>query len=199
MHKCWSCRAELLHDARYCHRCGLSQDDRHSLPLYVVDAGTGLFNAIFLQALIDHELTRAWRHKRPLSVIALELDHQGTPQGEGDRALGRLSREASGVIKAVIRDTDTMGFLEGSSRPRFALLLPETDWEGAVRAANKVRHAVATHDFEHGGTYRSHTLSCGVAAYDPVMLDKPNLLQLAVLALETGQAAGPNRIHAPRV
>src|SRR5918911_597634 len=192
MHRCWSCRTELPADARYCYRCGLSQDDRQTLPLYVVDASTGLFNSVFVQALVDHELTRAWRHKRPLAVVAIELDNVELVRDENDRRLERLTREVASLIKSVIRDTDTMGFLEGSGRPRFAVLLPETDWEGAVHAAGKIRDLVSDQTFDYLGNWQQLTLSCGVAAFDPESREKRNLLQLAVQALETGQETGPN-------
>ena len=43
-----------------------------------------------------------------------------------------------------IRDTDTVAFLDADGPPRFAIVLPETDEQGAALAADKIRRSIAS-------------------------------------------------------
>jgi diguanylate cyclase (GGDEF)-like protein len=204
---CWYCNSELPEAAEYCPRCGHSQSDRSSSPLFgVVDPVTGIWNSKFVNALLGQEANRAVRYHRPLSVLVVELDHAEHVDKElGHIQLEGLLREISERLGRAIRDTDTVGFLDSDGPPHFAIVLPETNEQGAMLAADKIRRAIASHDFATSGNWRRITVSCGAATISVVPDSEEaglimnrreytgNLLREAFRALESGRSAGTNR------
>src|SRR6202171_2089746 len=207
MVSCWYCNSEVPEASQYCPSCGHSQSDRSSSPLYGgVDPVTGIWNSQFINALIGPEATRAIRYHRPLSVLVVELDHAEHVHKElGRIQLEGLLREIAERLGHAIRDTDTVAFLDAEGPPHYAIVLPETDEQGATLAADKIRRAIASHDFATTGSWRRITLSCGGATIS--VLARPheeaglmnrreytgNLLREAYQALESGRSAGTNR------
>ncbi|HYM66742.1 MAG TPA: diguanylate cyclase, partial [Patescibacteria group bacterium] len=116
-----------------------------------------------------------------------------------------LMRELADHLGRAVRDTDTVGYLEDDGAPRFAVVLPETDEQGATLAADKLRRAIASHDFSTSGPWPRITVSCGAAtvdvkaanAEDAGLMDRGeytgNLLREAYDALEAGRPSGTNR------
>jgi len=204
---CWYCNSELPEGGEYCPRCGHSQSDHTSSPLFgVVDPVTGIWNSKFIDALVGQEANRAVRYHRPLSVLVIELDHAEHVDKElGHIQLEGLLRELSERLGKAIRDTDTVGFLDTDGPPHFAIVLPETDENGATLAADKIRRAIASYDFSTSGNWRRITVSCGAATIPvvPSYSDEAglmnrreymgNLLREAYHALESGRSAGTNR------
>jgi two-component system, cell cycle response regulator len=181
--------------------------DHSSSPLFgVVDTTTGIWNAKFVNALVGQEANRAVRYHRPLSVLVVELDHAEHIDKEIDQVqLEGLLREIAERLGQSIRDTDTVGFLDTDGPPHFAIVLPETDEQGATLAADKIRRSIASHDFSTAGSWRRITVSCGAATISVVpraneeagLMNRReytgNLLREAYHALETGRASGTNR------
>lgn len=198
MKVCWSCEQQLPEDANYCHRCGASQVDRNTTPIFVVDATTELFNAVFVKAIIGQETNRALRYNRPLSVLVVEVDH--AEHIHHDLRMGQLNallREIGQALVAAVRDTDTVGFLDAEGPPHYAVVLPETDASGGVLAADKVRRSVASHDFEAGGGWQRLTVSVAVASVSHERMQQQDLLREAYSTLQAGIASGqgPNRTY----
>src|SRR6266851_5534701 len=167
---CWYCNSELPDGAQYCPSCGHSQSDRTSSPLFgVVDPVTGIWNSQFINALIGQEANRAVRYHRALSVLVVELDHAEHVHKElGHIQLEGLLREISERLGQAIRDTDTVAFLDVEGPPHFAIVLPETDEQGATLAADKIRRSIASHDFATSGNWKRITVSCGAATIDAI-------------------------------
>src|ERR1700694_1874603 len=165
MATCWYCNSELSETAQYCPACGHSQADRSSSPLFgVVDPVTGIWNSKFINALIGQEANRAIRYHRPLSVLVVELDHAEHVHKElGRIQLEGLRREIAQRLGHAIRDTDTVAFLDAEGPPHYAIVLPETDEQGATLAADKIRRGIASHAFSTGGNWQRITVSCGAA------------------------------------
>jgi diguanylate cyclase (GGDEF)-like protein len=207
MVSCWYCNSEVPESSQYCPSCGHSQSDRSSSPLFgVVDPVTGIWNSKFINALVGQEANRAVRYHRPLSVLVVELDHAEHVHKElGHIQLEGLLREITERLGLAVRDTDTVAFLDVEGPPHFAIVLPETDEHGATLAADKIRRAIASHDFSTGGNWQRITMSCGAAtiglmapSHDEAGLMNRreytgNLLREAYHALEAGRSAGTNR------
>ena len=207
MSTCWYCNSELPDGSQYCHSCGHSQTDRSSSPLFgVVDPVTGIWNSKFINALVGQEANRAIRYRRPLSVLVVELDHAEHVHKElGQIQLEGLLREISERLGLAVRDTDTVAFLDAEGPPHFAIVLPETNEEGATLAADKIRRGIASHDFSTGGNWQRITVSCGAATIgvmpppeaDAGLMNRReytgNLVREAYHALEAGRSAGTNR------
>ncbi|HEY1455843.1 MAG TPA: diguanylate cyclase [Candidatus Dormibacteraeota bacterium] len=207
MATCWYCNSEVPETSQYCPSCGHSQTDRTSSPLFgVVDPTTGIWNSKFINALVGQEANRAVRYHRPLSVLVIELDHAEHIHKELEQIqIEGLLREVSERLGHAIRDTDTVGFLDVEGPPHYAIVLPETDANGAALAADKIRRSIATHDFSTSGNWRRITVSCGAATIEALnrsdeeagLLNRReytgNLLREAYQALEQGRSAGTNR------
>jgi diguanylate cyclase (GGDEF)-like protein len=181
--------------------------DHSSSPLFgVVDTTTGVWNSKFMNALVGQEANRAVRYHRPLSVLVVELDHAEHIDNELEQVqIEGLLREIADRLGQAVRDTDTVGFLDADGPPHFAIVLPETDEQGATLAADKLRRAIASYDFSTSGSWRRITVSCGAATIGVVprateeagLMSRReytgNLLREAYHALESGRSAGTNR------
>jgi two-component system, cell cycle response regulator len=172
----------------------------------VVDPMTGIWNSKFVNALVGQEANRAVRYHRPLSVLLVELDHAEHMHKELEAVqIEGLLREMSERLGRAIRDTDTVAFLDADGPPHFAIVLPETDEQGATLAADKIRRSIASHDFSTSGAWRRITVSCGAATIDAIpgfnqeagLMNRReytgNLLREAYEALDRGRASGTNR------
>jgi len=172
----------------------------------VVDPTTGIWNSKFVNALVGQEANRAVRYHRPLSVLLIELDHAEHIHKELEQIqVEGLLREMAERLGQAIRDTDTVGFLDADGPPHFAIVLPETDEQGAALAADKIRRSIASHDFGTTGAWKRITVSGGAATIDAgyrpadeagLMNRREytgNLLREAYQALDSGRSAGTNR------
>src|SRR6202165_5745071 len=208
MTTCWYCNSELPETSQYCPSCGHSQLDRTSSPLFgVVDPVTGIWNSKFINALVGQEANRAVRYHRPLSVLTVELDHAEHIHKELEQIqIEGLLREMAERLGQAIRDTDTVAFLDVEGPPHFAIVLPETDEQGATLAGDKIRRSIASHDFATSGNWKRITVSCGAATIGAVLVSGDaeaglmnrreytgNLLREAFHALESGRSSGTNR------
>lgn len=126
------------------------------------DMLTGLANRREFMARLVQESQRQRRGDQPLSLVMLDVDHfkqindtHGHPAG--DRVLASLGA----LVRANVRqEVDLAARLGGEE---FALLLPETDAEGAQRVARKIVEALRALPIEHAGHLLPVTVSAGVA------------------------------------
>lgn len=183
-------------------RCGHSQTDRNTSPIFVVDSTTELFNAVFVKAMIGQEVNRAVRYKRPLSVLVVEVDHaEHLNHDLGASQLNGLLKEIGQALQQAVRDTDTVAFLDAEGPPHYGIVLPETDPNGAILAADKIRRSVASHDFQAGGAWQRLTVSVGCASVSHERMNQQDLLTEGFQALQVGRVAGqgPNRTFTPAI
>ncbi len=95
-----------------------------------VDPVTGIANAAAFEGLLDRELERAKRYKRPLALILLDV---GAAEHPGLLPLrDQTAREVASAIRGRIREGDTIVRL-GSSR--FAVISPEATASSAKTLA----------------------------------------------------------------
>jgi diguanylate cyclase (GGDEF)-like protein len=195
---CWSCEAQLPDGANFCMRCGHSQADRNTSPIFVVDVTTELFNGVFLKAIVGQETNRAMRYRRPLSVLVVEVDHaEDIHRDLGVSQLNPLLKEIGQQLVEAVRDTDTVGFLGADGPPHYGVVLPETDANAGILAADKIRRSVASHDFQAGGGWQRLTVSVAVASVVHERMQQQDLLSEAFATLRAGLASeqGPNRTY----
>jgi diguanylate cyclase (GGDEF)-like protein len=180
-------------EANYCPNCATGREDPNTRALFVVDGTTGLFNGAFTTAMVDHETSRAVRYKRPLTILVGLIDHSDFIANDlGPANSGALLHELADVLAAAVRDIDTVGYLGD----RYCILLPETDQNGAMVAADKIMHAVAAHQFASGkGQWERLTMSFGAASVNSDRMGRQDLVELATMALLNGRADGSNRVH----
>ncbi len=125
------------------------------------DALTGLANHGHFWSCLELELQRARRYDRGLSVVMIDVDHFkafNDAQGHtgGDEALVSIAR----LILDRCRSSDLAARYGGDE---FALILPETTWEGAEAFGEKIRQSIGEERFGRDGTLRLG-VSIGVSA-----------------------------------
>lgn len=156
------------------------------------DLLTNLPNHRALIGALDQELDRARRYERPCSIILLDLDHfkainDGLGHAGGDAAL----QELSSVVRCSLRSIDILGRWGGEE---FVVILPETECEGAVSTAERIRSAVASHPFAVGGGIHV-TCSLGVASYPEDATERDTLLESADRAMYGAKRLGRNQVR----
>ena len=151
-------RARLADAHRDLHDLELAANERASR-----DTLTGVYHHRHLMDALEREIARSERVGQPLSIARIDLDWLGSVNqthghGAGDIALKRFTSAAAGAL----RDVDVFGRFGGKE---FLALMPDTDLQGAVVAAGRIRSAVSREPLPevHGRRHLSCTL--GVAEH----------------------------------
>jgi diguanylate cyclase (GGDEF)-like protein len=101
-------------------------------------------------------------------------------------------RELAQVIQSTIREVDSPARWGGEE---FVVLSPNTTRENGMRAAERVRKAIANHSFTNLPG-KKITVSIGVAGIpDPDLDSRDKLLHAADLAMYTAKKNGRNRVE----
>jgi PleD family two-component response regulator len=140
---CPACGTSLSSGSVFCSNCGVRVDDPDAQPLHIVDRTTGLFNDRFIRPVLEDELARAHRYSRPLGVLLVQVNDNGSnPHPQDERALDETLKAMAAAVAGTLRDVDTPGVL-GHQPPQLLALLPDTDMSGTAHAANRVLNAVS--------------------------------------------------------
>ena len=123
------------------------------------DPLTGLADRRAFTHRLKAELARARRYEHPLSLVLFDLDHfKQVNDRHGHPAGDRVLKELAHRLVAMGRASETIARIGGEE---FAWLLPETDMNGALAAAERARAAIAARPFPEIG---SLTVSAGVSS-----------------------------------
>jgi diguanylate cyclase (GGDEF)-like protein len=155
---------------------------------------TGISNRRFFERTLLDEWNRGRRHEQPLALILLDLDHfkelndrRGHPAG--DDCLRRVGAFLGETIR---RSGEVVARYGGEE---FAILLPNTDAEGAIRVAETLREGIERLTIPYGNGRRV-TASCGVAATVPGADGSPeHLVASADRALYAAKHSGRNCVR----
>ncbi len=157
----------------------------------VTDELTGLANRRSFLARLEAEVVRSRRSGSPLGIVLADLDdfkrvNDTYGHAAGDTAL----RSFADIVHSSSRDVDLAVRLGGEE---FAVLLPDTDLEGAAQLAERIREALesATIDFE--GAHISMTASFGVSSF-PATANAEDLLTDADRRLYDAKRRGKNTV-----
>jgi diguanylate cyclase (GGDEF)-like protein len=156
------------------------------------DGLTGLYNRWHL----EHELARlhsdAVRHRDPLCVLILDLDHfKRINDTHGHAAGDQVLRTFADRMSSELRSGDIGGRWGGEE---FLAVLPRTDLEGAVEIADRIRSAVAAEPVTIDGVRIDVTTSGGCALGPGPSSER--LVDCADTALYRAKLEGRNRITA---
>ncbi len=171
--------------------------------LSMTDYLTGLYNTRYFSARLAEELERAKRHQAHLSLIFCDIDffkkvndrygHQFGDFILKEIAQILISRVDNIKIIARLRKSDVVARYGGEE---FVVILPETSKKNALEVAERMRRAIAVHDFQFNGVSISVTMSFGVAEYPEDSSDCDNLVKQADLAMYQAKNSGRNRVVA---
>lgn len=156
------------------------------------DSLTGIYNRGTFLAEFEREVSRAARGGAAFSLAIFDLDRfkqlndrYGHPAGD------QVLRAFADVLRSGIRKHDVVGRYGGEE---FALLMPQTGKETALRVAERIRRALETRGIHVEVGRIDVTLSAGVATYGADGEDWDQLLSAADTALYEAKNAGRNRV-----
>jgi len=153
--------------------------------------GCGTLDA--LDRRIREEFERARRYALSFSLILLDVDqlrnlNERLGTDGGDRVLAELGR----LLQRELRAPD---FVSRYGGDEFALILPETDLEGARRSVARVRECILAAPFADLPAQDRPRLSAGIVTYPhPSAVQTEDLFSLVEAALLRGKAQTDERI-----
>jgi two-component system, cell cycle response regulator len=173
----------------------MREGDERLTSLAATDDLTGLLARRFLESHLRGLVAAAARHGRPLSVVMLDVDHFKDindlhGHGVGDFVL----RTVVGRMQSRLREEDLLGRWGGDE---MILVLPDVGLEGALVAAEGVRHAIAETEVKVDGERIPVTVSAGAATWSGESAQ--DLVERADMALYDAKDAGRNCVQATGV
>lgn len=161
--------------------------------LSLTDELTGLPNRRAFLRRLEEEVSRVQRYGSPLSLALLDLDNfKDINDKHGHPAGDEVLRTYAKSVLSLFRHHDLVARYGGEE---FAVLLPNTERNGALRALNKVKKRAGEACYQFNGAVRQlPTFSAGLALYQPG--ETPSaLIERADNALYRAKRLGRNRIE----
>ncbi len=160
--------------------------------LMTLDGLTQVYNKRYFSDALEHEFARSRRYRHPFSLVLFDIDHfKKVNDSYGHLAGDEVLRHVVGSIKIKVRANDLVARTGGEE---FAVILPETDVQGALALAEKLRRAVENERIVHEGTAIAVTISLGVACFDEELKSAEALVRRADQKLYEAKHGGRNRV-----
>ena len=160
----------------------------------VLDPLTGCYNRRQFQELAGKEIRRAWRYNKSFCIAMIDIDHFKQVNDTHGHAFGDVVlKTMSSVCRHSLRDTDIFARYGGEE---FVLLLSETDLEGGILVAERLRENVANTNIPlPDGEPFSITISLGIIA-SGTFESLEDLVKGADTALYQAKETGRNKVCA---
>lgn len=164
--------------------------------LAMYDQLTQLANRRNFDQTLEREFALAKRNKVPLSVIICDIDffklyNDTYGHQKGDECLSAVAKVIGDVSN---RPTDKACRYGGEE---FTLILPDTNLQGGLHLAEKIRQAVFDKNIQHESSKVADcvTLSLGLATYMGQALSGFEIVKIADQALYRAKENGRNRVE----
>ncbi|TAL35501.1 MAG: diguanylate cyclase [Spirochaetes bacterium] len=161
-----------------------------------MDGLTRVYNRRFFDGRLEEEWFRLQRSGRPLSLLMLDIDHfKNYNDAYGHQAGDECLREIARIIRQNCKRASDIPARYGGEE--FAVIMPETEAEGARAAADAIRREVQESGIVHAASPVAGmvTISIGAATVFPTKEFEPgSIVALADDALFKSKRAGRNRV-----
>ncbi|MFN2465111.1 MAG: diguanylate cyclase [Candidatus Dormibacteria bacterium] len=160
----------------------------------LTDSLTGLPNRRYFHDILQREMVRSQRNHRPLSMINTDLDHFKKINDEyGHQKGDEILKGFAKVLRDQVRSIDLPVRFGGEE---FLVLLPDTDKEGAMMVAEKIRRSADRLSVPRLGSIpgRKVTVSCGVATYPDDCAGDEELMRSSDQAMYLAKNLGRNQV-----
>lgn len=161
----------------------------------VKDHLTGLYNPMAMDSFLKEQASLARRYHLPLSIIMIDFDNLKKYNDKYGHLQGNEAiKIAAKAMAKGIRDSDILG--RWTSGEEFLVILPETNKNGALKLAEKIRVNVerakikATSNNLKPG-YKWITVSIGVAEF---AINQKKMLKQADEAMYKAKSLGRNKV-----
>ena len=156
--------------------------------LSLTDALTGLYNRRYFDLFLANEVTRSRRFHHTLGVMIIDIDYfkdynDSFGHPAGDKALQFVAR----CLQRERRSADVVARIGGEE---FALILPETDVDGAFNVAEKIRTVISS----SSELKRTLTVSIGISILQALEIETEAIVQQADEALYEAKRKGRNQV-----
>lgn len=173
----------------------LSEANNELERLNAIDPLTGAHNRRHFDKRLRSEGRRSRREQTPLSLIIIDVDHfksinDSYGHDGGDECLKHVTRVFQNHIH---RPTDDLCRIGGEE---FAVILPNTDIEGALHVAESMRRGLESSPLVYGNESIQLTASAGLST--TVIVDEDHAQRLFKFAdelLYEAKSAGRNRVE----
>jgi two-component system, cell cycle response regulator len=164
--------------------CQLQIINKKLQQLAILDGLTGVANRRYFDLVLDNEWQRLARERQPLSLILCDIDYfkayndtYGHPQG--DRCLQKIAKI---LQKSIRRPADLVARYGGEE---FAVILPNTDFNGAFFVANQIQELLAQKQLPHCKSNISKYITCSIGITTQI----PESSQQGTIAVESADRA----------
>jgi diguanylate cyclase (GGDEF)-like protein len=146
-----------------------------------------------LDRRVREEFERARRYSLSFSLVLLGVDElAGLSERLGPEAADRRRREVGSALRQQLRVPD---FVVPYGAEEFAIVLPETDQNGARQSVTRIRERLAAVPFEGDPREERPRFSAGIVTYPhPAAIQTEDLFDLVETALVRGRAQSGERI-----
>ena len=170
----------------------LTEKNKELELLSITDSLTGLYNRKHFMEVLGKEVTRAKRHKHPLSVMMIDIDHfKKYNDTFGHQAGDNLLKKIGGIFMESLRSVDYASRYGGDE---FIVLLPEVGSGGVFEVAERIRERVDAEALSSDAERVSVTVSIGVAAFPEHGENAETIIASADGALYHAKRSGRNRV-----
>lgn len=153
-----------------------------------IDRLTQIYNRLKLDSVIKSEMERSKRSNSHFSIILMDIDRFKMVNDHYGHIVGdEVLKEIASIIKSSIRKIDTPGRWGGEE---FLIILPESNLEGALNLAEKLRKKIEKHKFSKVGNLTS---SFGVAEFENGISEN-ELLKRADDGMYEAKKTGRNKV-----
>lgn len=171
----------------------LNQELEH---LSLSDQLTGLANRRHFDHALDQQFAWARRNKSPLSLVLCDVDffklyNDSYGHQQGDDCLSRVAK----VLQEHARRPTDLACRYGGEE--FAMILPETNLQGAKWVAEDIRKAISAEAIPHRNSKVANcvSMSLGVAIYNGQYHQVKEFINAADGALYKAKELGRNRVE----
>lgn len=159
------------------------------------DGLTGLFNRRYLEETLALEVSRAAREQSSLAILMIDLDHFKVVNDTFGHATGdRVLRALADMLQRQVRSADIVCRYGGEE---FAVLMPDTALEHAIRRAEELRQAARALELPAPASNGSLSISVGVAVYPNHGRRASDLVRASDAALYAAKRNGRDRVETP--
>jgi two-component system cell cycle response regulator len=154
---------------------------------------TGLYNYRYLHTRLNEEFKRSERYRDPLACVMIDIDYFKRVNDRHGHDVGdAVLRETSERLRRAVREIDVVTRYGGEE---FLLVLPSTNFSGALAVADRVWRSVGSEAFSLPTGPERVSISLGVAVFPSRDIKtKDQLLKAADKALYQAKDDGRDRI-----
>lgn len=128
--------------------------------LATTDPLTGVYNRRYFMDFAIKEFLRSQRYGHSFSVMQMDIDHFKKINDTHGHAVGdEVLKSFAATCQEALRESDVLGRVGGEE---FSILLPETEKEGAMIVAERIRQSIAALKVNENDHPFHFTVSIGV-------------------------------------